>query len=144
VYKRQIIACYLEKGADGWVKFGGIWNGSIEFASVHPEERYRVVLETAAVHDAITEGATIVDSRQSTSYNTWHIPGSINLPIIYTPTSKLTTAFEKIPSGTTLITVCDDFVSCFDAKLVGLKAEQDRGVTFKGRYAKPWDYRNNY
>ncbi|MEI6478011.1 MAG: rhodanese-like domain-containing protein [bacterium] len=144
LYSKGIVARFLEKGADGWVTYGGTWSGGIKFDQIHPEERYHITLETDQVESAMQDGVTIVDSRPKETYQKWHIPGSVNLPIIYTPTSQLVTAFAQIPTGTKLITVCDDFVSCFDARLVGLKAEQDRQAVFMGRYAKPWEYRGRH
>ncbi|HSI20593.1 MAG TPA: rhodanese-like domain-containing protein [Verrucomicrobiae bacterium] len=141
LFFHNIAARYLEKGADGWVSSGGTWNGEIKFEKAHPEERFRLVLTTDQLESALKDEVVIVDSRPKATYTKWHIPGSVSLPIIYTPTSEMSQAFAQIPLGSKVITVCDDFVSCFDARLVGLKAEEDRQATFLGRYAKPWEYR---
>ncbi|HYV33975.1 MAG TPA: hypothetical protein VE973_03970, partial [Candidatus Limnocylindria bacterium] len=72
-------------------------------------------------------------------YNQKHIPGSISIPIIYTPSDQMEQALSQVPTGSKVITICDDFVSCFDATIAGVKFT-NRGNVFLGRYNKPWDY----
>ena len=45
---------------------------------------------------------------------------------------------SAVPPGP-FITICDDFVSCFDARVAGVKLEE-KGHEFLGRYNKPWDW----
>lgn len=139
---KKIVARYIEFGADGWVDFGGTWVGGIKFSSQYPEERYQRLVTLDGLKVASSTGTSIVDSRIKEKYDTWHIPGSINIPIIYTPSSKIDVALDQLPHGSSVITVCDDFVSCFDAKITGLKLER-KGHEFLGRYNKPWEYRSS-
>lgn len=138
---KKILSRYIENGADKWVSFGGKWNGGIKFSAAYPQERYAKTFEIAELKDKIASGTVIVDSRNKEKYNSWHIPRSINIPIIYTPSSQIEDLLEAVPAGKPVITVCDDFVSCFDAKLTGLKLER-KGHEFLGRYNKPWEFRN--
>lgn len=139
---KKIIAQYIQNGADGWVSYGGQWTGGIKFSSQYPQERYAHLVTLDELKEKSAQGAVIVDSRIKDKYNTWHIPDSINIPIIYTPSSKIDDLLNEVPSGKAVITVCDDFVSCFDAKITGLKLER-KGHEFLGRYNKPWEYRSS-
>jgi rhodanese-related sulfurtransferase len=136
---KKILARYLEKGADGWVSFGGKWNGAIKFRSVYTDKKYEIVFSTDEVKRYVSQGAVLVDSRPKEKYDYKHIPQSVSIPLIYTPSNKMEQVLSQVPIGSTVITVCDDFVSCFDATIAGVKFEK-RGDTFLGRYNKPWDY----
>lgn len=136
---KQIVARYVENGADGWVNYGGKWNGGIKFRDVYSEARYKDVFTTPEAREYLQSGVVIVDSRSIAKYNRSHIPGSVSIPIIYTPSSKIEQALSQVPPRSTVITVCDDFVSCFDATVTGVKLEK-KGHTFLGRYNKPWEF----
>lgn len=136
---KGIAARYLEKGASGWVAGGGAWDGKISFLDVYTDERYRIVLTKQKVEEAVAAGAVLVDSRPTAAFAAGHVPGSYSLPVIYTPTAKMPEALGAIPKGAPVVTVCDDFVSCFDAKIGGVKLEKD-GHVFLGRFASPWEF----
>lgn len=135
----NIVASYLEHGANGWVAYGGAWNGNITFAQKFPEKRYELVFSTTELQKKITEGVFLVDSREPTKFNKKHIPGSVSISLMNTPSDQLEAAFAAVPPGVSVITVCDSYVNCFDAKLTGVELEK-RGYTFLGRYNKPWEY----
>lgn len=137
---KKILARYVENGADKWVAFGGQWTGGIKFLSKYTEDRYKVVFTLDELKQHMQEGAFTVDSRMKSRYDAWHIPGSINIPIIYTPSVKIEELLGRVPAGKKVITICDDFVSCFDAKVTGVKLEK-KGHEFLGRYNRPWEYR---
>jgi rhodanese-related sulfurtransferase len=136
---KKILSRYVDKGADGWVAYGGKWNGGIKFRATYNEDRYKVVFTTDEVRQYVQQGVVIVDSRNAEKYAKRHIPGSISIPIIYTPSSKIEEVLKQVPPNSTVITVCDDFVSCFDATVTGVKLEK-HGHAFLGRYNKPWEY----
>lgn len=136
---KKILARYVDKGADGWVAYGGKWVGGIKFRSTYSADQYKVVFTTDQVREYVKQGVVIVDSRNAEKYKRRHIPGSVSIPIIYTPSSKINEVLSQVPPNSTVITVCDDFVSCFDATVTGVKLEK-RGNTFLGRYNKPWEY----
>lgn len=138
---KKVLSRYIENGADKWVSFGGKWNGGIKFSVAYPQERYAKTFELGELKDKIASGTVVVDSRNKEKWDSWHIPNSINIPIIYTPSSQIEDLLAEVPAGESVITVCDDFVSCFDAKLTGLKLEK-KGHEFLGRYNKPWEFRN--
>ena len=140
---KGIVARYLKGGSDGWVTYGGAWDGNIKFAQRYPDQRYQLVFSTKQVREYAENGVVFVDARPAAAYERWHIPGSVNMPIIYTPTVEMEATLDQIPPSSTVVTVCDDFVSCFVAKIAGLKLER-RGHTFLGRYNKPWEYRDTY
>ena len=137
--EKGIVSRYLEEGASGWVEDGGIWEGGIKFTSVYSEDRYTGTLSTAETHEFANQGAVLVDARRQDAYAKSHIEGSINITIFFTPTDVLEQLFVEIPPNSKVITICDNYISCFDAKILGVKLEK-LGHTFLGRYNKPWDY----
>jgi rhodanese-related sulfurtransferase len=137
---KKIVARYLENGANSWVNDGGAWNGEILFEKIYTQPQYRMVLNKKAVTERVQNGAVLVDSRPKEKFQQWHIPNSYNLAMLYTPTIDITATLNTIPSGADVITVCDDFVSCFDARVTGIRLE-GAGHKFLGRYNKPWEFR---
>jgi rhodanese-related sulfurtransferase len=134
---KKILAQYLEKGANGWVADGGKWIGEIAFLKIYTDDRYKRVFTLNEFEDSIKDRVVVVDSRPPAVFNTWHIPGSINIPLMYTPSIGIDQAFAQVPTHSKVITVCDEYVNCFDAKLTGVELER-RGHTFLGRFAEPW------
>jgi rhodanese-related sulfurtransferase len=136
---KKIVASYLENGANGWFEFGGKWVGSIKFGEKYTDPRYQTVFDTNEVKNKVNEGVVLVDTREPYKYKQWHIAGSLNIPIMYTATINLEDVFDQVPKGSKVITVCDGYVNCFDAKITGVELER-RGNEFLGRYNKPWEY----
>jgi rhodanese-related sulfurtransferase len=136
---KNIVASYLETGANGWVQWGGTWTGNIEFSKKYSGENYKKLFTTDEVKEEVANGIILVDSREPWKFENWHIEGSINIPIMYTPTNNLEDTFDQVPTGSTVITVCDGYVNCFDAKITAVELEE-RGHKFLGRYNKPWEY----
>ncbi|MFC1616478.1 rhodanese-like domain-containing protein [Patescibacteria group bacterium] len=129
-------ARYLEDGASGWVEYGGVWDGEIDFSDLYTGNQYTKLLSVAEMRAEMDAGAVIVDSREPSKYAEWHIPGSINIPVIHTPSSEMEAKLVQVASGSRVITVCDAHINCFDAKLGGLKVER-RGNVFLGRFDNP-------
>lgn len=136
---KGVAARYLENGAKGWVDAGGAWDGEVDFKIAYPDARYHLVFSTEEFKQKQREGIFVVDSREPWKFARQTIPGSVNIPIIYTPTAELEAAFAQVPAGSTVITVCDEWVNCFDAKITGVELEK-RGSRFLGRYGYPWEY----
>ncbi len=140
-----IVARYLTDGAEGWVAFGGTWEGGIKLSSVYSAPQYARTLTADETAAAVENGAVLVDSRDAERIAGKPLAtavgvvspdgenGSIAISAIFTPTARLDAALALVPAGAKAITVCDDFVSCFDAKLVGIRLEK-RGHAFLGRY----------
>jgi rhodanese-related sulfurtransferase len=137
--KKNIAASYLENGANGWVEFGGKWDGGIGLSEKYSDEKYTIVLSTKEVKKLMKKGVVLVDTREPEKFNKWHIPGSINIPILYTSTNNIDMVFGQVAKGSSVITVCDGYINCFDAKITGIELEK-RGNQFLGRYNKPWEY----
>ncbi len=136
--EKGIVAQALEEGASGWVEDGGAWEGEILFLNVYTEERYTKLFSTSEIRALQEDGVVLIDTRKPDG-NSQNIPGSIFVSAFYTPTSELDPLLAQVPPGSRVITICDNFVNCFDAKIVGVKLEK-RGNTFLGRYASPWEY----
>lgn len=137
--EKNVNARYLEDGAMGWVDYGGLWEGEILFSSRYYEDRYVNTLSTDWVRNAVENGAILVDSRDENVYNQEHIEGAINISAFFTTTEVLEEKLNAVPANNGIITICDDYLSCFDAKIVGVKLEK-KGHTFLGRYAAPYEY----
>lgn len=136
--EKGVLAQALEDGASGWVESGGTWNGEIAFSHVYSAPQYALLFTTDEVKSAAGEGTILVDVRQRDGL-TNPVASSVFISSIYTPTDELNAMLAQVPAGASIITICDDFVSCFDAKIVGIKLEKN-GVRFIGRYASPWEY----
>jgi rhodanese-related sulfurtransferase len=113
---KGIVARYFEEGSKGWVDAGGTWQGGILFSSKYPEARYTGTFTKEQVDEYVAQGAILLD-----------------VSIFFTPTAELPALFAQVPPESTVITVCHDYVSCFDAKIAGVKLEK-LGHTFLGRY----------
>ena len=137
--ERHLKAQYLEHGASGWVDFGGAWQGEIKFGDTYTGDRYQKVFTTEETIQQVKKNVWLVDTREPEKFAHKHISGSINIPLMYTPTEKLEETLVSVPAGVSFITVCDGYVNCFDAKLTGVELER-RGRIFLGRYNKPWEY----
>lgn len=137
--EKGILARYFENGANSWVEWGGTWEGGIKFSSVYGDDRYTDTLSTVETHEFVDQGAVLVDARRQDAYAKSHIEGSMNITIFFTPTDVLEQLLAEVPPDSRVITICDDYISCFDAKIAGVKLEK-RGHTFLGRYNQPWDY----
>ena len=136
---KGVTARYLINGASGWVNSGGAWEGEILFSTKYSDARYTGTLSTKEVHNLVSDGAVLIDSRQTEVFATKSLPGSQNIPIFFTPSDELAKLFAEVPPDAKIITICDDYVSCFDAKIAGVKLEK-LGHEFLGRYAVPQDY----
>ena len=119
--EKGVVARYFEDGAKGWVDAGGTWQGEILFSSKYSEARYTGTFTTEQVDESVAQGAVLVD-----------------ISIFFTPTVELPALFAQVPPGSKVITSCHDYVSCFDAKIAGVKLEK-LGHTFLGRYFTPRD-----
>jgi rhodanese-related sulfurtransferase len=136
---KEILARYLEKGANGWVDDKGVWDGVIKFVSKYKEERYSRVYLKNEMEDLIKQGVVLVDSRPKEKYLKKHIKESVNIPVMYTASSDLDKVLAQVPAGSKVVTICDDYVNCFDARITGIKLE-NKGDTFLGRYNEPWAF----
>ncbi len=137
--EKNLIASYVENGANGWVEFGGKWLGNIKFGEKYTDEKYKKIFSTSQVRDKVENGVFLVDSREPWKFEDSHIAGSVNIPIMHTPTESLAETFAQVPANSTVITICDGYVNCFDAKITAVELEE-RGHVFLGRYNKPWEY----
>ncbi len=132
--EKGVRAFALEGGASGWVADGGAWEGEIEFVKRYGDDRYLRTVPTAEVHERVAKGAVLLDARRGKL-----LPGATSLSVFYTPSRELEFQLSGVPAGVPVITVCDAFVNCFDAKILGIKLEK-HGHEFIGRYAAPWEY----
>lgn len=132
-------AIYLEDGSDGWVNdFHGLWEGEIKFSATYPDNKYGVTFDTNQTRAQTSDGVILVDVREpEKTVNS--LAGSYLMPLMLTPSEDLEAMYAKIPADSKVITVCDEYINCFMAKIVGVELEK-RGHTFLGRYNRPWEY----
>lgn len=136
---KNINAVYLSKGAKGWVDAGGRWDGEILFTARYNTPQYKAVFTTREFKDLMAQGVVAIDSREPWIFKQRPIPGSWSITMINTPTADLAAAFAQVPSGSRVVTICDGYVNCFDAKITGVELEK-RGHQFLGRYVEPDKY----
>lgn len=132
-------AIYLEDGSDGWVNdFHGLWEGEIKFSATYPDSKYGVTYGTDEVRAHVSDGVILVDAREPENIAN-QLPGSYLMPLMLTPSEELETMYSSIPANSKVVTVCDEYINCFIAKIVGVELEK-RGHIFLGRYNRPWEY----
>ncbi len=133
----EIVSVYLADGADGWVSdFGGLWEGSIKFSSVYPG--YEATYSTDGTRSKVAGGVILVDAREEVKISMSNIE-AVPMPLMETPSDELEAMYAQVPLNSTVITICDDWINCFMAKLVGVELEI-RGHEFLGRYNSPWEW----
>lgn len=137
--EKGILARALEGGATSWGESGGIFEGEIAFSKVYSAPQYGKLFSTEEVKFLAQQGAILIDVRQERLKEASPIPESVSISAVYTASNELDTLLTQVPVAAQVITICGDFVSCFDAKIVGIKIEKQGGV-FLGRYATPWEY----
>ncbi len=134
-----LTATYLEGGADSWVEdFGGLWEGEIKFSASYPDKDYAITFTTEETRQKMAEGVILVDAREQAKQNLAYF-GAIPMPIMDTPSEDLEAMYAQLPASSTVITVCDEYVNCFMAKLVGVELQR-RGHVFLGRTNRPWEF----
>lgn len=132
---KEIDARYVEEGAQGWAESGGLWEGGVSIKRAYSDPQYSRLLNCDEMKAEIREGTFVVDSREPGRYARSHIPGSVSIPMLYTPSSELENVFAQVPWGARVVTVCDGYVNCFDARVTGIELER-RGHTFLGRFTQ--------
>ncbi len=130
---KEINARYVENGAQGWAESGGLWNGGISIKQAYSAPQYSRLLSCDDMRNAMNTGAFVVDSREPSRYAQFHVPGSVSIPMLYTPSSELEDVFAQVPKGASVVTVCDGYVNCFDARVTGIEIEK-REHAFLGRF----------
>lgn len=132
---RSVHAQFIEGGAAEWYNAGGIWEGAVSFRSRYSDNRYRNIITREDLIRLSAGGIMFVDVRKDSHAYLPDIQGKSNVAIsaLSTPSDQLEDKFSQVASGSRVVTVCNDVVSCFDANIVGIRLEK-RGVTYLGRY----------
>ena len=133
---------YLEHGVDGWVIFGWSWSGEVKFSHVYHSLNYSLTFTTDEVLTQVTQWVRLIDARENDKYEKKHINGAIHISMLGTPSTLLEQAFSHVQRWDKVIVVCDDYINCFDAKIVGIELEK-RWSIFRWRYTTPWQYPNH-
>ena len=87
ISERKII--FLFERANGWVEFGGKWIGEKSNSRKNIQIKISNRFSTDDVKKKVAEGVILVDTREPYKFNQSHIEGSVNIPIMYTPTINL-------------------------------------------------------
>jgi rhodanese-related sulfurtransferase len=130
---QQLPASYLENGANGWVDYGGRWEGLIDFSQKYPDSVYANLLTRSQMEQSIVAGASVIDAREPNERFVHPYSGSIPIGLLSTPSVALRTALDSVSAGAPVITLCEGYVDCFEAKVIGIELER-RGHRFLGRY----------
>lgn len=132
-------AYFLEHGVDGWVTSGWSWSGEVKFSHVYSAPNYSLTFTTAQVKEYVAQWTRLIDAREGEKYMKWHIAGIPNISFLATPTGMIDQVLAQVSQWERVIVVCDGYINCFDAKIVGIELEK-RWVEFLWRYPTPWEY----
>lgn len=128
--EKGLNAIYLSEGADGWVASGGDWEGEIKFSAIYPNNKYGLQFNTSQTKAKIADGAILVDARENGTL------GDYQIDLLSLESAAVEEKLAAVKPNSEIITVCDEYINCFMAKLVGVELEK-RGHTFLGRYNEP-------
>ncbi len=137
---KGLAADYLAHGAKGWVDAGGVWKGGISFVKKYSAKRYSYVLSVRELQKEIANGALVVDTRELERFDAYHIPYSTNISLFALPRRDRVLVLAQLPARRRVVTTCDGYVNCFDARITGVALEEE-GHTFVGRFAPVTDYK---
>jgi len=127
-------AISLEDGAKWWYNFWGNWKWEINFSSKFNKKNYKKLFMKDSLKNKIEEWTILVDVRDFVKYKNNHLKNSINIPLVNLPKKDWEKYIVKIEKKSKIITVCDNYVNCFYAKVVWIELEK-RGFEFEGRYS---------
>jgi len=136
---KELVAQHLEEGAQSWVDYGGVFEGTIVFSEAFSNWYYHAYLTTEKTRTMVADGAILIDSREPDKFESSGIEGSLFMALLYTPSEDMDRVFGQAPAGSSVITLCDDWINCFDAKMTGIELER-RGYNFLGRYKNLDEY----
>ena len=74
--------------------------------------------------ESLKNWASLVDSRGLEKYKKSHPTWAINVPLSDLPKGDWDNYIKQIPKNSEVITVCDDYVNCFSAKIVWIELEK--------------------
>lgn len=136
---KELTARYLENWVDSRVSFWWDWEWEVKFSKIYDKENYKLVFNTKEVKEKIKNWVKIVDVRDEIKFKTKTINWAVNISFLNTPTEKLDISLSQIKSWSEIITMCDDYINCFDAKITWIELEK-RWINFLWRYNKPWEF----
>jgi rhodanese-related sulfurtransferase len=117
----------IPNGDPGWIDAGLPWHGDDRWSDRFTNFNYVSLPETKRRFD---QGATIVDTRDPELFNKFHLPGAINIPIKYMPTSAVSSSIALLnPNRKILIVTCSEYVDCFYGRILGVRLSR-LGWTF--------------
>ena len=131
---KWIKAISLKDWAKWWVEYGWRWKWEIKFSNIFNKKEYKKLFMKDTLQEAVEKGVVLIDVRKTIKYKVNALKGSISLPLVELPKNKWDSYIKKIPKNSHIITVCDDYVNCFYAKIVWIELAK-RGHIFKGRYS---------
>jgi rhodanese-related sulfurtransferase len=137
--EKELTAKHLENGAQSWVEEGYEFDGTIVFSDYYTNWYYHAYLSGTETRFEVSNGAILIDAREPSTFEAKGLLDSIHIALLYTPSNEMEETFTLPPAGSSVITICDDWINCFDAKMTGIELER-RGYTFLGRYNKPDEY----
>lgn len=130
--KKGMKAYFLENGISGWYFQGGSFVGDIYLQSSYPDPIHSYEITSEEASELVGNGAYVLDSRSDGSFVSDHIAGSSYATTLGVPTKDLEDAYKNIPKNKEVILVCNNLVSCFDARITGMELA-NRGYHYVGR-----------
>ena len=129
---KNIASFYLERGLESWRDFpesGKYYEMNEKYSSPN----YRHLFNTKEIDEKVSEGVSVIDCRTASEFKEISVKGSVRISTILTPSNILEEVYATISSARDIILVCDDIVTCFDAKATGVELEK-RGKRVLGFY----------
>jgi rhodanese-related sulfurtransferase len=116
----------IPNGDPGWIDAGLPWQGDDRWSDRFTNFTYVSLAEAKRRFD---RGANIVDTRDPEEFNKLHLPGAINIPIKYLPTSAASSSIALLDPNRPLLMTCAEYVDCFYARILGVRLSR-LGWTF--------------
>lgn len=121
---KNIPARYLSEGIKGWIAYQGALRRNEKLVSKYSLMDSLEILSTDAVKQKILEGAVLVDSRNPSHFDEYHIDNSFNISVMSTPSVAMDELLNRVPVNSQIILICNSFVTCFDSEITGSELYQ--------------------
>jgi hypothetical protein len=123
---KGLIVRYLEDWVMWWVWSGWDYKWEHIFWNVYNDVRYNLLFTNKQLDKKLeNSNIRLIDSREPYRINNNNkIESAIELSVMYTPSTLTEKAFSRFKEWDEFIIICDDWVNCFDAKLVWIKLEE--------------------
>lgn len=122
--KQWLTTKFVQWWANGRVESKWNWSGAIQFAKIYPADRYKIVYTKENVKKQVKKWTILIDVRTKKAYDKKHIQWAVNFPLKDMTTTQVKEQLASMWKWKTYISLCDDYVNCFYAKIIGVYIER--------------------